>query len=104
MEYEVRDTAAETADEAQTAERPGEFTIPHAERVITVMGVTGAIGQLFNLCPVPHDQMTQSSVDAYVEKLITMDEAQQPEEEEPEAEDSEADGTENDLSAKKKLN
>lgn len=69
------------------------FEIPHADRVITVHGITGAIGSLINICPVPEeDKMlwTQEKVDNYVELLISMDESEKEESETDEPEDEES--------------
>lgn len=78
------------------------FEIPHADRVITAFGVTGAIGSLINFCPVPEEDKalwTQEKVDSWVDHLIAMDESEvEPEDEDSETEDS---GPEK---AKKKLN
>mgnify|MGYP000486377779 CR=1 FL=1 len=68
------------------------YTIPHADRVITVFGVTGAIGNLINICPIPEEDkanFTQEQVDSYVDKLIAMDETPKEEEVEPETEETE---------------
>lgn len=72
--------------------QPPSFEIPHADRVITAHGITGAIGSLINFCPVPAEDKanwTQEKVDNYVQQLIAMDESQkeEPETEEPENEE-----------------
>lgn len=85
--YATDDTMAEGPEQT-----PG-FVIPHADRVITVHGVTGAIGNLINLCPVPAEDKalwSQGQVDAFVEQLISMDEVEKVEEEPAEVEDAES--------------
>jgi hypothetical protein len=107
MNPEVDQLAAEpaaktTTQEVQAPEFHPTFVIPHAERVVTIMGVTGAIGSLFNLCPVPHDQMTQEQVDNFVARWIEQDEIKDPEEE-PEQETEEEAEAKLEPGAKKKL-
>lgn len=77
------------------------FEIPHADRVITAFGITGAIGSLVNFCPVSEEDKanwTQAQVNSYVDRLIAMDETPQEDEVEPETEETEPE------EAKKKLN
>src|SRR5579862_5523369 len=79
-------------------EKP-ELVLPHADRVVTIMGVTGTIRSLFNLCPVDHNQMTQAQVDTYVEGLIVQSEE---EEAETEVEEETEDETEPEAAEPKK--
>lgn len=85
--YEQTQAGGEVSVSYEELSAPAEgFIIPQAERVITVFGVTGAIGSLVNLCPVEDkSSWTQSQVDSYVDRLIAMDETPAQEVEEADA-------------------
>lgn len=68
--------------EQLAAVQAGEITMfeVYADRVVTVKGVTGKIGDLIALCPKPLEEMTPDSINDWTADILTQSGYELPEE------------------------